>query len=112
MDVEAVDSVHALEFLESIQRHFTRTRDELQKLGAFFLVKGSHRTPEPLDLGRRRRVVLVFRVALPVVHVNVRQARDEQLQLLFVEDGNEVGRNDFVEACAVLATARNSLDES
>ena len=39
VDVETAHSVHALEFLESIQRHLASTRNELQKLGAFFLIE-------------------------------------------------------------------------
>lgn len=29
MDVESIDSVHTLELLEAIKRHFTGSRDEL-----------------------------------------------------------------------------------
>ncbi len=36
---------------------------------------------------------------LPVVDVDVRQTRDEKLELLLVEDSNKLGRYDLVEAC-------------
>lgn len=90
VDVEAIDTIHALQFLEPVQRHLGRARDELQKLGPLFLVERAHRAPEPLNLLRGGSVVVVFSVALPVIHVNVRETRDEQLKLLFREDGDEV----------------------
>lgn len=78
MNVEAVDAVHALELLEAVEWHLARTRDELEKLGKLLLVKRPDRTPEPLDLLARGRVVVVLGVALPVVDVDVRQTRDEK----------------------------------
>jgi hypothetical protein len=41
---------------------------------------------------------VVLGVALPVIHVNVWQARDEKFKLLLVEDGNEVRGDDVMEA--------------
>ena len=98
MDVEPADPVHALKLLEPVERNFTGTGDELQQLGPFFLVKRAHRTPEPLDLRRRGRIVVIFGVHLPVIHVNFRKTRDQQFELLLVEDGDEIGRNDFMES--------------
>lgn len=54
MDVEPVDSVHTLEFLEAVEWHFTGSSDKLEQFGTLFLVEGTHCTPEPLDLGRGR----------------------------------------------------------
>lgn len=97
MDVEPVDTIHTFQFFETIEGYFAGAGDELEQLGSFFLVEGPDSTPEPLDLLRRRIVVLVLRVALPVIYVNVGETRDEQLQLLFVEDGDELRRNNLME---------------
>ncbi len=49
-------------------------------------------------LQRRGLVLVVLGVGLEVVDVNVGQARDEQLELLLVEDANEPLGDDVVEA--------------
>lgn len=104
VNVEAVNAIHSLELLEAVERHLGGTCDKLDELGTLFLVKRADGAPEPLDLRRRRVVVVVLGVALPVVNVDVGQTRDEQLELLLVEDRDELGGDDVVEACAVLAT--------
>ena len=71
VDVEATETVHALELFEAVQRHFTGSGDELEELGALFFVEGADGSPEPLDLGRGGLVVVVFRVVFPVVDVDV-----------------------------------------
>jgi hypothetical protein len=86
VNVESVDTVHALQLLEAIQRYLTRACDELKELSKLFFVERSHCAPEPLNLLRRRRVVLVLCIALPVVNVDIWQTGDKQLKLLFVED--------------------------
>ena len=88
VNVEAVDTVHSLKLLEAVKGYLGRACHELDELGLLLLVKGTHRTPEPLNLWRCRRVVVILSVAFPVVHVNVGQARNEQLEFLLVEDGN------------------------
>ena len=97
VDVEPAHAVHAFQLLESVQRHLGRARHELEQLGPLFLVKRPDRAPEPLDLLRRRRVVLVLRITLPVVHVDVGQARNQQLELLLIEDGDQVRRDNVME---------------
>ena len=49
MDIELGEAVHALELLEPVKRHFRSTGNKLQQLGTLFLIKGSNRTPEPLN---------------------------------------------------------------
>jgi len=88
MDVELGESVHALELLEAVEWHLGGTRDELQQFCFLFLVEAAHRAPEPLRLWRGLRVVVVVGVVLPVVGVDVRETGDQQLELLFVEDGD------------------------
>ena len=41
---------------------------------------------------------MVFGVVLPVIDVDVRQARDEELKFLLVEDGDEFRSDDVMEA--------------
>jgi len=76
MDVEFTKPVHTLEFLETIERHLTGTSDKLEQFGTLFFVKRTHRPPEPLDLLRRGRIVVVFGVVLPIININFRQARN------------------------------------
>jgi len=52
MDVESRETIHTLQLLEAIQRHFTGSCNELQQLGTLFLVVGADGAPEPLNLGR------------------------------------------------------------
>lgn len=106
MDVEATEAVHAFKLTEAVQRHFACARNELQELRSLFLVEGANGTPEPLDLRRGCRVVMVFAVVLPVVDVDIWKSRNEQFEFLFVENGNQFGRNDIVEACRLLAGLR------
>lgn len=47
---------------------------------------------------------MVLGVALPVIHVNLRQTGDEEFQFLFVEDCDELSGNDIVETYASLGT--------
>jgi len=98
VNIEAANAVHALKLLEAIEWDLGCAGYELEQLGALLLVEGSNSSPEPLDLLRRRSVVMVLRVALPVIEINIRQAGDEMLKLLLVEDGNELGWNDVVES--------------
>jgi len=42
---------------------------------------------------------VVLSVVLPLIDLNLGQTGDQKLQFLLVEDGNEVRRNDFMEAC-------------
>lgn len=106
MDVESVDSIHALELLEAVERHFARPGNELQELGTLFFVKRSHGAPEPLDLSRSGVVILVLGVPLPIVDVDFGKTRDEKLQFLLVEDGDQFGWNDIMETCKIAWLAK------
>lgn len=103
MNIKTTEAVHALQFLKPIQRHLAGSSHELKELSTFFLVKRADCAPEPLDLRRGSGVVVVFCVALPIIHVNFRQTGDQQLQFLLVEDGNEFSGNDIMEAYPMLA---------
>jgi hypothetical protein len=75
-----------------------RTRDKLQQLREVLLVHLAHDLPEPLDDGAGRRVAVVLRVRAQVGHVDVWQPADKQLQLVVVEDGDELARDQLPEA--------------
>ena len=77
MNIEAVDAVHAFELFKSIERYLASTGDKLQQLGQFFLVKRSDSPPEPLDLWRRRIVVVILSISFPIVNINVWETRDQ-----------------------------------
>jgi hypothetical protein len=77
MDIELAESIHSLKFLETIERYLASTSDELQQLGAFFLVKGSYSSPEPLNLRGRGTVIVILSIILPVIHIDIRKAGDE-----------------------------------
>ena len=96
--VESADAVHALKFLEAVERHFGSSCHELEELRPLFLVEGTDCSPEPLDLLRGGRVVVILGIALPVINIDVGETRDQKLKLLFVEDCNELLRNYVMEA--------------
>lgn len=50
------------------------------------------------DLDGARLVLVIFRVGLQVIDVDRRQTRDEQLQLLLSEDGDQPLGDDLVES--------------
>lgn len=99
VDVELAHTIHALQFLETVEGDLTRAGHELQQLGSLFLIEGADGTPEPLDLGRGSGIVVVLGVVLPFIHVDLGQTGDQKLELLLVEDGNQIRWNDFMEAC-------------
>lgn len=103
MDVELGEAVHALQLLEPVERDLARACHELEQLGLLFLVEAADRAPEPLDLWRRGLVVVILRIILPIVDVDVRQTRNEELKLLLVEYGDELRGNDIVESCGFLS---------
>lgn len=96
MDIESAETVHALEFFETVERHFARTGDELKQLRTLFLIVRAHRTPEPLNLRRCGRIVVVFSIALPVIDVNFGKTRDQKLELVLIEDCNQFCRDDLM----------------
>ena len=99
MHVESGEAIHALELTEAVQRHLACPRDELQELSTFFFVEGADCTPEPLDLRRGSLVVVVFGMVLPIVHVDIREAGNQELKFLFVEYRNELRRDNVMESC-------------
>jgi len=42
---------------------------------------------------------VVLGVGLPVIYIDLWETGDEKLELLLIKDGDELSRNDFMEAC-------------
>ena len=92
-----------------LQWNLAGSGHKLQELGSVRLIEASQRSPEPEykrcelrwfsgrcvcwhspdDLEAGGAVLVVLGVGLQVVNVDVRQTRQQQLQLLLVEDGNK-----------------------
>ena len=109
MDIEAANTVHTLQLLESVERNFRSTGDKLEQLGPLLLVEGPNSTPKPLYLLRSGSVIVILGVALPVIDINIGQTGDQQLQLLLIENGDKLGRDDIMEACEVIRVSGQSL---
>jgi hypothetical protein len=97
VDIELGETIHAFQLLETVERDFTGTSDELQQFGALFFVEALDCAPEPLNLRRGGLVVVVLGGVLPVVDVDVWETGDEKLEFLLVEDGDELRGDDVVE---------------
>lgn len=46
---------------------------------------------------------MVLGIVLPVVHINVGQARNEKLKFLFIEYGNQVCGNNVMESLKIVS---------
>mmetsp|Transcript_34163 Transcript_34163/g.47568 ORF Transcript_34163/g.47568 Transcript_34163/m.47568 type:complete len:319 (+) Transcript_34163:452-1408(+) len=91
MNLESLCSIHPLKAFESIDRDFRSPSDKLHKIRLFLLGHIIDDLPEPLYQLRRRRYPLVLSVGLEVIHVDVREAAYEELELLFIEYREELG---------------------
>lgn len=69
-----------LQSLEALERDPSGPGHELQEPGPPLLVEGLHRLPEPADDVAVGPAVLQPRVGLPVAHVDLIQAADDQLR--------------------------------
>lgn len=100
VDIKSAEAIHSLKLSKAVERHFAGSSDELQEFGTLFLVERPDRAPEPLDLRRGGGVIMVFGMALPIVDIDIRKTGDEELQLLLVEDCDQLGGNNVMEAWA------------
>ena len=90
--------VRALQVLETVDRDTTGARRELQESGLLLGVPGADDLPEVLDHLVLLLVAAVVGVFLPVVDVDVRDTADQELEFALVEDVDEIGGNELVEA--------------
>ena len=89
--------ITALQILESIDRNPRCSGGELQKSTLLLGVPCPDDLPEVLDHLVLFLIATVVGVFLPVVHVDVRDAADQQFEFALVEDVDQIGRDEFVE---------------
>ena len=76
--------------------HLARPSDKLQEQCLFFFCETPQHRPQMINLRVTGLVSVVFCVRTQVVDVHIRQAADQQLQLLRVEQANKIRRHQFV----------------
>lgn len=87
-----------LQILESVDRNTTRPRRKLQEARLLLRIPATNALPEVLNDLVVFRVAAVVCVFFPVVDVDVGDAADEEFEFAFVEDVDEVGGDELVEA--------------
>lgn len=85
MDREPLNTLYALQIDEPAKRDARRARREAEHLGTLISRERLECAPPPDDDWVRGRVAVVLRRSAPLVDVNVRCARDEKFDFLFVE---------------------------
>lgn len=90
--------ITALQILEPIDRDTTRPRRELQQPRLLLGIPRPNHLPEVLDDVVLFLVAAVVGVFLPVVDVDVGYATDQEFEFALVEDVDEVGGDELVEA--------------
>mmetsp|Transcript_25144 Transcript_25144/g.68340 ORF Transcript_25144/g.68340 Transcript_25144/m.68340 type:complete len:205 (-) Transcript_25144:786-1400(-) len=98
VDLELLGPANALQRLEALQGHLACAGDELDHERQVLLAELRQHLEEPPDNRSVGIVALVLCVGTQVCHIDVWQARDEQLQLVVVEDGDEVPGHQLPEA--------------
>lgn len=97
-DREPSRPVRPLQILEPVDRDSRGTRRELQQPRLLLRIPGAHDLPEVLDHLVLLLVPAVVRVLLPVVHVDVRDTSDQQLEFPLVKHIDQIRGDQLVEA--------------
>ena len=71
--------------------------DELQKQGSLLPIEPSQHFPEPHNHVVRGTVLMILGIVAQLVHVHIRQPADQQFQFGGGENGDQFGRDEFVE---------------
>lgn len=79
-----------LEGFETVQRDLGGACHELHKECQVLFVKLLHGLPEPLHRLAGCGVPAVLRVAPQVIHIDLRESTDQQLQLMIIEDADQI----------------------
>ena len=87
-----------LQILKPIHGNTTRPRGKLQKPTLLLRIPTPNALPEMLNHLVVLGVASVIGVFLPVLHVDIGDTADEELEFALVEDVDEVGGDEFVEA--------------
>ena len=78
MDIESTEAIHAFQLLESVERDFAGSSDELQQFRTLFLVVRTDSSPEPLNLRGRGGIVVILGVALPIIDIDLGKTGDQK----------------------------------
>lgn len=85
MDGEPLDTLYTLQLREAVEGDARSASSEAQNLGPLFSVERLQRTPPPDDDWVGTGVAVVLGRSTPLVDINVRSARNQQLKFLLVE---------------------------
>lgn len=85
MNRKSLNPLHPLEINEAIEGHTRSASRKAQNLGPLFTIERLESSPPPYNDGIRACVSVVFRCSSPLINVNVRRPRNEQLEFLFIE---------------------------
>lgn len=98
LDGEPSGTIGSLQILKSVDRNTRGTSRELEKTRLLLGIPGADNLPEILDDLVLLLVAAVIGVLLPVFDVDVGDTTDEQLEFALVEDVDEIGWDELVEA--------------
>lgn len=90
-------SVRALQIFKPVDRNTRRSSGKLKKTRLLFGVPAADDLPEVLDNLVLLLVTTVVGVLLPVVHVNIGDTTNEQLQFTLIENIDKIRGNQLVE---------------
>ena len=79
VDRKALGALDALEIAEAVQRYTRCARSEAEQLGTLVARERLERAPPPDNDWIGAGVAVVFSGGTPLINVNVRRARDQQL---------------------------------
>jgi hypothetical protein len=95
---ESSRSITSLQILEAIDWNTRRSRSKLQQTGFLLSIPAADALPEVLDDFVVLRVAAVVGVFLPVFHVDVGDTSDEEFEFALIENVDEIGGDELVEA--------------
>ena len=98
LDGKPPRSITALQILEPVHRDPTRSGGKLQQSALLLGIPGPDHLPEILDHLVLLLVAAVIGVFLPVVDIDVSDAADQEFELALIEDVDQVGGDELVEA--------------
>jgi hypothetical protein len=98
LDGKPSGTIGALQVLETVDGDTGGTSGELEKTGLLLGIPGTDDLPEVLDDLVLLLVAAVVGMLLPVVHVDVGDTTDKQLEFTLVKDVDKVRWDQLVEA--------------
>jgi len=98
LNCESSGTVASLQVFEAIDRNTTCSGSELQETRFPLRWPTANTFPEPLDDLVIHLVATVIGKLRPVIDVDLGHASNQQFQLTFVKDSNEILRDQFIES--------------